>query len=252
MLYRVYIDEAGDRGIAARSSAHFVVSAVIVADADERALRAYLANMRLSVNRRANDELHFQKLTHSDRLKVTLDLGLAPIAAITTAILVKQHLYSSANYQTAAHIAQPDPMYLWALRLLLERVSWFCDGPPTGNAIVTFAHIKRFKAQKLYDYRSALEQTPGVQIRWPVFAGHSWHIDQPKNIELLQLADAAASAAFKAVESDAHGFTEPRYLAHLKPVLYRRNSGNITSYGLKVFPPVACGASGSLAFLTTF
>jgi hypothetical protein len=35
MLYRVYVDEAGDRGISVASNRHFVVSAVIVADTSD-------------------------------------------------------------------------------------------------------------------------------------------------------------------------------------------------------------------------
>lgn len=70
-----------------------------------------------------------------------------------------------------AYIARPDPMYLWALRLLLERVSWYIDEHDGTDAVVTFAHVRHFKAEKLHNYRKALELTPEVAIRWPVFQG---------------------------------------------------------------------------------
>lgn len=66
---------------------------------------------------------------------------------------------------------------------------------------------------------------------------------------MLQVADTAASALFKAVEPDAFGNTERRYLAELGPKLYRRHAGKVTSYGLKVFPAKVAEAKGSLAFL---
>jgi hypothetical protein len=54
-------------------------------------------------------------------------------------------------------------MYLWAIRLLLERVSW-CIRDAGGEAsIVTFAHLKRFRAAKLHDYRDALRN---MQTQW--------------------------------------------------------------------------------------
>jgi hypothetical protein len=49
MLYRVYVDEAGDRDISAASNQHFVVSAVIVADACDVDVRAQLAELRTSL-----------------------------------------------------------------------------------------------------------------------------------------------------------------------------------------------------------
>lgn len=148
-----------------------------------------------------------------------------------------------------AHVSKPDPMYLWALRLLLERVSWFVDESGGTDAVVTFAHLKGFPASKLHDYRAALEAAGEVDIRWPVFSGHPFRIASPKAVELLQLADSAASALFRAIEPDKFGNTEPRYLQELRPKLYRRGQGKLTSYGLKVFPVSVCRAGGQLAFL---
>jgi hypothetical protein len=114
-----------------------------------------------------------------------------------------------------AHISRPDPMYLWALRLLLERVSWFVGDNGGESAIVTFAHRKGFRAQKLHDYRAALEATDEI-------------------------------------EPDAFENTEPRYLEELRPKLYRRGNAKVTSYGLKVFPTSVSEPDGPLAFLREF
>ncbi len=59
MLYRVYVDEAGDRGISAASNRHFVVSAVIVADCDDALVRAQLAELRAALKRHPGHVLHF-------------------------------------------------------------------------------------------------------------------------------------------------------------------------------------------------
>lgn len=248
-LYRVYVDEAGDRGIARRSCCHFVVSAVVVADDDDAVLRSHLAKLRSELGRHPGQVLHFVKFSHSQRLKAVQEIASSSLAAIINVIVHKDLIGQPLPTGEMAHISRPDPMYLWALRLLLERVSWFIDESDGDRAIATFAHLKGFKAQKLHDYRAALEATDEVDIRWSVFEGHPFRIASPKSAELLQIADTAASALFKAVEPDVYGNTEIRYLEELSPKLYRRGHAKVTSYGLKVFPAKVCGEGQPLAFL---
>ena len=228
------------------SSKYFVASAVVIADAAETSARAELSSLRSALGRAAGQVIHFQNLSHSHRLKAAHDLATSSVATVTSVVICKTSL------RQAALISQADPMYLWALRLLLERVSWFCDENGQGEAVVTFAHVRHFKTQKLQDYRNALEQTQGVEIRWRVFANHSWRMNAPQQVELLQLADTAASAVFKAVEPDPFGFTEPRYLGELRPVIYRRGSSPVTSYGLKVFPNNMAAPGAPLAFMAQY
>lgn len=228
MLFRVYVDEAGDRAISARSSNHFVVSAVIVPDESDLEVRAGLAGLRTALGRGPGDVLHFRKFSHSKRLKAVQEIAGFPLATVANVIVHKDLIGQPLPAGDTAYISRPDPMYLWALRLLLERISWFVDDCGGSGAIVTFAHLKGFRAQKLHD------------------------IDSPGNVELLQVADTTASALFRAIEPDEHGNTEPRYLRELAPVLYRRGSADITSYGLKTFPADVSGPGGPLAFLSGF
>jgi hypothetical protein len=142
-------------------------------------------------------------------------------------------------------------MYLWALRLLIERVSW-CIGRSGGTAAtMTFAEVKGFKGAKLHDYRKRLEARDDVSIDWSLFQGHPFRIDRPSDVELLQVADTAASAIYQAVEPDPYGNTEPRYLTELKPKIFRPANRPVTSYGLKTFPKKVSLPGGSLHFLTT-
>jgi hypothetical protein len=69
-------------------------------------------------------------------------------------------------------------MYLYAVRLLLERVSWYVHENGGGPAIVTFAHLTRFPAAKRHSYRRALELSK-TQIRWRAYQGHPWRVDHP-------------------------------------------------------------------------
>lgn len=244
----MYVDEAGDRGISAASSAHFVVSGVIVRDDADATVRGELAALRAALGRHAGQTLHFQKFSHSQRIKAAQDIAGASLAAISSVILCKRGFNQPLPAGNMAYITNADPMYLWAIRLLLERVSWYIRDNGGGEAIVTFAHVRRFPAHKLHNYRNALALSP-TEIHWPAFDGHPFRIDAPDKIELLQCADTAASAVFRAIEPDQYGNVERRYLDELRPKLYRRGAAKVTSYGLKVFPTNECASGTALAWL---
>jgi hypothetical protein len=187
-MYRVYIDEAGDRGMSPASSAHFVVSAVVVADVLDAQVRAELANLSQQLGRQPGQVLHFRNLTHSQKVKATQDIATSSIAAITNVIICKRHLGGAAGPTgNTVYITHADPMYLWALRLLLERISWWIRDHGNGTSVVTFAHITNFRTHKLHNYRSALAMSP-TNIHWPSFAGNQFHFAGMASVRLLQLA----------------------------------------------------------------
>lgn len=250
MQWRVYVDEAGDRGISPNSSKHFVVSGIVVPDAQDTQARLELAALRQALGRKPGQTLHFQNFTHSQRLKAAQDVAKFAIGAISNVIISKAALGQGqpAGAGNLAYVTNPDPMYLWGVRLLLERISWYIRDHGAGSAIVTFGQIVRFPAAKLHNYRQALEYSD-TEIWWPAYNGHPFRIEAPNKIELLQVADTAASALFRAVEPDQYGNTEDRYLKELAPKLYRRSSGNVVSYGLKVFPTHQSDVGGPLDWL---
>jgi hypothetical protein len=250
VLHRVYIDESGNRGRAPGSSDHFVVSAVVVREHEDAKVRAELATSKQTIGVTAGNVLHFRKLTHPRKVKACQDVSNFSIACVTSVIVCKRMLkpFPSGGL---SYISQPDPLYLWAVRLLLERVSWFIRDHGGGSSVVTFAHLTRFKAQKLHNYRQALFHSP-TNIHWPSFDGHQFRFNHPNQVELLQVADCSASAIFKAVEADQHGITEPRYLSELGPVVYRYPNSAVTSYGLKVYPNSEGKPGGSLVWLRQY
>lgn len=253
MLYRVYIDEAGDRGASEGSSDYFVVSAVIVADQHDAATRNRLAEIRELLGRDRNHVLHFRKLKHVPKVRACMEVANLDNACVTNVILCKRRLQAKLPDGSGAHIKNPDPMYLYAIRLLLERISWFIDDAGASNkAIVTLGHITRFKSEKLHEYRANLEFLSDTnEIRWDVFAGHPFRLAATNEVELLQLADIAASALFAAIDPGKLGITERRYLDELAPLIYRRR-GNVMSYGLKVLPDDEGNRGGALGFLREY
>jgi hypothetical protein len=223
-----YIDESGDRAHTTKSSDHFIMSAVVIRDADRPAAVQLLAQLRVGLGRQAGQPLHWVNIkSHAQRLYVAQTIGAADFLHLTSVVVCKRH-FGVGNV-----IPEEDVAYLYTLRFVLERLSWL--GRDYGGAVAyTLAHIIRFPIAKLRQYEARLKAEPQCKIRWNYIAGPG-SIDQPSRLEELQLADLTASATAAAFESDAYGNTERRYLEELGPRLYRHNA-NLTSYGLKMHP----------------
>ena len=223
-----FIDEAGVRSHSRASSDHFVMTAVVVDDQDLPASRKFLAQLRSDLGRGPGDQLHWVALKkHEQRVHAAKSLGCQEWATISNVIVCKRHLNTRL----------PDGhFYLYTFRYLLERLSWFARD---SRAILsyTLAHITRpqMTLGELRQYEAALRAMP-TSIEWGALDPKGGKIDQPKRIEMLQCADLAASATFRAFEPDQYGNTEQRYLQELAGRLYRRGAGAITSYGMKLHP----------------
>ncbi|MFJ2432944.1 DUF3800 domain-containing protein [Streptomyces anulatus] len=224
-----YVDEAGVRSHSKASSDHFVMSAVIVDDEDGQAAADFLAQLRRDLRRRPGDPLHWQNFNaHTDRLHAAQSLGRQEWATISSVVVCKRHLGGSSQLNE-------DQAYLYTLRFLLERLSWYARD---SSAMLTYtlAHIVRMELAKLREYEANLRVGSDCRIHWPALDPKGGRLDQPKRIELLQAADIAASATFAAFNPDKFGNVEPRYLEELSPRLYRRGCTAVTSYGLKMHP----------------
>lgn len=218
MLQRIYVDEAGDLGLSLASSRHFVFSAVIVAGADENRLRGELARTRASLGRHSQHALHFVKFSHSQRLKAVQDIAASSVTGVVNAVLSKEDFAEAFSASETTDASGARSVYLAAMGLLLERVSWFLS-PNSEEAVVTFGQLKGLTAAKLRGYRAALEDREAFDISWPVFSGHAFRLRDTREAELLQLADITASAIFRAIEPDRFGNVETRYIDELRPKL---------------------------------
>jgi hypothetical protein len=223
-----FVDESGDRAITARSTDHFVLSAVVVDAAAHDSLSDLLARLRRDLGRRPGDTLHWRNVKgHAARLHLARTIGAQPWLTISAVVVCKRHLTGTLPSEEHA--------YLYTLRFLMERLSWLArDRRETLS--FTLAHIVRFQLAKLRQYEAALRADPGCKIAWPALDPGGGRIDQPHRVEGLQIADAAASAIAAAFNADAFGNTEPRYLTEIAPRLYRRGRAPLTSYGLKMHP----------------
>ncbi|MGJ7415750.1 DUF3800 domain-containing protein [Streptomyces cinereoruber] len=223
-----FIDEAGVRSRSKSSSDHFVMTAVVVDDQDLPLAAQFLAQLRLDLGRRPGDTLHWVGLKkHDQRVHAAKTLGAQPWATISSVVACKRHLTNNIT---------DSQFYLYTFRYLLERLSWLArDSRATLS--YTLAHITRpqMTIGEVRQYETAL-RSMGTSIEWGALDPRGGRIEQPNRVEMLQCADLAASATFRAFELDQFGNTERRYLGELGPRLYRRGYGALTSYGLKLHP----------------
>jgi Protein of unknown function (DUF3800) len=232
-ILHAFIDEAGQRSRSARSSDHFIMSAVLVKEESLPAAAALLATIRTALQRAPGQTLHWRNLKqHSPKLYIAQQIGASPFLLLCSVVVCKRHLPDVG--------LNDDQAYLFTLRFLLERLSWVARD--NGRQLhYTIAHVVRFKIEKLREYEAILRQKPDCQIAWAAMNPRGGRLDQPSRVEGLQLADTVASATFAAFEPDQFGNTEQRYLHELAPRLYQRGRGpdRLTSYGLKIHPGTA-------------
>ena len=223
-----FIDEAGQRAMTDKSSDHFVMAAVILEEARLDESSKFLTKLRQDLRRGPSSTIHWQKLkSHSDRLHAAKALSSEEGVTISSVVVCKHALASTP-------LPDEHTAYLFTLRMLLERLSWYARD--LGNTIeYTLSAITRFKTAQLRQYEDRLKHMPDCTVEWSALH-KGGQINQPNRVEQLQMADIAASAIFKAFEPDEFGNTETRYLDELSSALYRRESGPVTSYGLKLHP----------------
>src|ERR1700674_1880934 len=115
-----YVDEAGDDGFTPKSSEWFVLSALITNKADHAAtLQAFVDPVRIRLNKPVKKPLHFRKIRHHQKVPYIAQLAGASLAAIN--ILV--HKPSLSEPET---FGEEHRLYHYAVRLLVERISWLC------------------------------------------------------------------------------------------------------------------------------
>jgi len=249
--FNVYIDESGDEGFAfdefpKGSSKWLVLSALIVQKDHDVALRNAAAELRDRCGFQPKHVLHFADLSHERRTFITKEIASLPVCAANV-IIQKQEIAQPDIFKAAAF-----RLYFYAVRLLLERVSWYCRDRARElrlegcEARLTFEHRRRMSYESLKDYLNLLKGRPDddpwlqlllkdVSIHWPSIDVDGLKAVQKYQSAGLQLADTVASGIRWALEPHYGGHTEHRFAKTLKPVLYCYK-GRYQSYGLKFFP----------------
>lgn len=254
--FTVFVDESGCEGFTFRdfpqkgSSDWFVVSAVLTMSAQQADVRGLADSIRENLKMEKQALLHWTELTHERRVRAYSEMAQANIRLIS--VLINKREIKDVSTFTQAR----GRLYYYAIRLLLERVSWLCRDTAkkrelsNSKAKVIFEHRKRLKPEDMVDYVRLLKQI-GPQDRWIAARQEDvridWDVIDPTRMETaqksqyagLQIADLVASGIRAAVEPGTYGMTEHRYAKMLVDLTYyieNNEKKNFGSYGLKFFP----------------
>ncbi len=234
-----YIDESGDEGFSfdAGSSRWFVLTTVITRrDTDLETVRL-VDVVRQRLRRSAAKALHFRDLRHEQRLLYVDTIAKANLA--TASVLVHK-----PSLQEPEKFRERYRLYFYAVRYLLERLSWYCRDHRgkrdvgDGTVELVFSNRSGMSYEELGAYLAHLRDLTGpldVRIDWRVVTEDQVVAFTPGRRMGLQIADAVAGSLWYAVEQSQYGFTENRYARMLRPVVYHYK-GTYLGYGLKFWP----------------
>ena len=239
--YIAYIDEAGDFGLnnvapidRRGASEWLVMSGVVVRASNEHAVIDWLRNMRQNARNTQSLDLHFRTLGDGQKKIICssvagLDLRLFVV------ISNKQNMRRHRNPSAAAVSGTRAWFYWWLCRLLLERITDFCerrnviDATPGLKVRLEFSRRRDLKYREFTGYMTKLWLQRGGRVflnkREP-----KWSVFDPKDVADfdhqsragLQIADVVASAFYQAVNRDNVTQCNAEYAELLRPRIWSR------------------------------
>jgi len=250
--YTIYIDESGDDGLTKvqpidplGASEWFVLGAIVVPSSlglETTWVQHILTELKLH-QRRA---LHFQPLNKQRRITVCEMIGSLPVRCFAV-ISNKRNMRGHSNPRAArvSYSAGRTYFYWWMTRLLLERVTDYCErrslhefGEPRLAQIV-FARRGGLQYSHCQGYLYWIRNQSRTNSLYLNRGDLKWSVINPldeirvlnaSTCAGLQLADVVASAFFQA----ANGSPDPAIA--LAPRMAFDSNGSIYDYGIKLMP----------------
>lgn len=258
--YIAYIDESGDFGLrriapidGKGASEWLVLSAAVIRAENEAEVPRWLREIRYAAKNNQSQDLHFRTLT--DRQKAIVCEGVANCdVRLFTVISNKKNMRQYKN-ASAAHISNTRSwLYWWMCRLLMERITEFCehwnekDGTLDAKLRIEFSRRQDLKYHELRGYftRLLMQSNTGSlylakkEIKWSVIDFDQIQSFDHRTRAGLQFADVVASAFFQAISCDNGVRCNPEFAERLKPRVWKPN-GQWFDAGVKVLPfPLKC------------
>lgn len=216
-----------------RSSDYFVIAAVLLPERRRAEAAAWLEQRRVELRRQPGQVLHWKGyVAHKDRLHICQEFGRQGFARASAVVVSKRELPKSPDFTE-------DHAYMFAFRLLLERMSWLAQERDM-ELHYTLGHVRGFSKASLREYEAKLRAMGRneCRVRWDCISDRPSRIERPETEDLLQIADVVASSIGAAFNPDEFDNTETRYVQAYSRRFYRGRDdrGNLTSYGLKMLP----------------
>ncbi|MCH8878127.1 MAG: DUF3800 domain-containing protein [Chloroflexi bacterium] len=238
LVYRCYIDESGDEGYkfdprpGYGSKPWFILTGVVTQDIEDLSVSRSINRIKARLfghlpAEKQRKPLHWRDLKHEQKRVVVRELRNEAFWFISVAVC-KEHL------DRADFIKNPEHLFGYTSRLLIERVTWLVND--LGGVVqITFSNRARFPLNKVRAYMDLLRRDTHTQVR-DVFDPEEVIVRNMDQLKMLQVADACAGATYNALVPDFYDNTETSYLRELAPRFYRYHTGRLMSYGLKILP----------------
>ncbi len=257
VAYVAYIDESGDDGVSRvkprdpnGASEWFALSALVVR-AEAQRETVWVRDILKDIKFDQRSSLHFQPMDDWRRTLVCSSIAKLPVRCFV-AMSNKQNMrgYRNEKVEKAAPLAGRTWFYWWMTRLLLERVTDYCEyrslrdyGEPRTVRFefarrrgLTYPHFQAYLYWLRTQSRNKALFLKYGDLKWSV-------VDPLKEVYAydtveragLQLTDAIASSFFQSVNTDG---VEPntQHARALLPRMARNRNGRIFGYGLKLMP----------------
>jgi hypothetical protein len=254
-----YIDESGDTGLeevkrpnlTKGASEWLVLSCFLVRESDDHKCVGWIQETLSKYKNNQSRSLHFADLIPVKKTIACEDAAKRPGRYFIVASNKKNmEYYENQRAAAASGDKGTSWLYWWLSRLLLERVTEFCEErvPPKnrGDWKLRIVFSRRggliYKDFERYLTRLHWQSVFGTQyidqgdISWSMIDWEEIFVLDHSNRAGLQLADIGAGAFFCALEQNRPANCDPSYAKLLKPRMAFDKKSNILGFGLKTMP----------------
>lgn len=240
--FRAYIDESGCEGweFAGGSSDWFVLSAVVVPVSSLILVRNAIHEARAAFGNKQN-AFHFSTMPLRSQRRF-LGIVCGHDFATITAAFHKQDM-NALRFRRHGPDDRTYRLYFYAVKLLLEKVCWYCKNHPvaSGDGTIELVFSQRTMSYGFLRWYLRLVETNPTKHPCSI----DWAIVRPDQIISrpheqnygLQVVDAVASSYWYAFETKHKNHTH-EHAQVLLPKAFTPPSGVIGA-GVKIFPKAA-------------
>ena len=250
-----YIDESGDTGIErvkgirlfGAQSEWLVLSCLLVRAENDAKVPAWGREIIGQFHSHQRPDLHFTHLIPAKKVVACRMLATMPCRLF----VIMSNKKNIEGYRNPNLDDKNKAWIYWFLaRLLLERVTEFCESlvdPADRGQVklrIIFARRGGLRYSDFEAYMRKLRRQSAVgtlvlgqgDLRWSVVDLEEIRVlDAPQRVG-LQLADIGAGAFFQAVERNRPADCDPQYAKLLRPIVGKDAYGNRLGFGIKTMP----------------
>lgn len=255
--YVVYIDEAGDPGLAKvrtaterGSSEWLVLSAIVVRTETEPQVVEWVRDIRTQIGSVQGPALHYRTLTNERKTTVCRAIASYPLRGFVL-LSNKKNMegYRNPRVEAARGASTQEYFYNYCLRLLLERVTQFIERhsliahSEPKHAELVFSERGGLRYSQTIEYLALLMEQARSQTTFLSTREVRWQVLHPMLMSAVphnksagsQLTDPLASAFFQATNTGGDGKWDTRFAELLAPRMLKVR-GRYENLGVSLQP----------------